>query len=148
MALKEQITADMKTAMKAGDKQLTKAIRLLTAAFKQVEVDERIEIDDARALTILEKQLKQRKESISQYAAAGRDDLVAPEQYEAEVIQRYLPEPMSDAEMTAMIEQIIADTGAAGMQDMGKVMGQLKSKAEGRADMGQASGIIKAKLAG
>ena len=148
MALKEQVTADMKTAMKAGDKQLTKAIRLLTAAFKQVEVDERIEIDDARALTILEKQLKQRKESISQYAAAGRDDLVAPEQYEAEVIQRYLPEPMSDAEMTAMIEQIIADTGAAGMQDMGKVMGQLKSKAEGRADMGQARGIIKAKLAG
>ena len=148
MALKEQITADMKTAMKAGDKQLTKAIRLLTAAFKQVEVDERIEVDDARALAILEKQLKQRKESISQYAAAGRDDLVAPEQYEAGVIQRYLPEPMSDAEMTAMIEQIIADTGAAGMQDMGKVMGQLKGKAEGRADMGKASGIIKAKLAG
>ena len=148
MALKEQIIADMKTAMKAGDKKLVQAIRLLTAAFKQVEVDERIEIDDARTQTILEKQLKQRKESITQYEAAGRDDLAGPEHYEASVIARYLPEPMGDDELTAMIEKIIADTGAAGMQDMGKVMGQLKGKAEGRADMGKASGIIKAKLAG
>lgn len=146
MALKEQIIADMKTAMKAGDKELVKAIRLLTAAFKQVEVDERIEVDDARAQVILEKQLKQRKESITQYEAAGRDDLAGPEHYEAGVIARYLPEPMGDDELAALVDQVIADTGAESMKDMGKVVGQIKAKAEGRADMGKASGMVKAKF--
>ena len=146
MSLKEQLIADMKTAMKAGEKKEVQAIRLLTAALKQVEVDERIELDDARVQVILEKQLKQRKESITQYEGAGRPELAEPEHYEAGIIARYLPEPMGDDELAALVDKIIADTGAESMKDMGKVMGIIKSKAEGRADMGKISGLIKQRL--
>ncbi|HIN82214.1 MAG TPA: GatB/YqeY domain-containing protein, partial [Chromatiales bacterium] len=121
-------------------------IRLILAAIKQVEVDQRIELDDAAVTTILDKMTKQRRESISQYDKAGRDDLSAVEAAEIEVLKTYLPEPLSDAEINALIDAAISDTGAGSIKDMGKVMGQLKPKMQGRADMGAVSGMIKSRL--
>ncbi|RDH81930.1 MAG: glutamyl-tRNA amidotransferase [endosymbiont of Escarpia spicata] len=146
--LKQRILNDVKTAMKAKDKPRLGTLRLITAAIKQREVDERIELDDTQVLTILDKMIKQRRDSISQYEKAGRAELAEQEQREIEVIQDYLPEGLSDAEITAMIDEAINATGASAMQDMGKVMGQLKPKMQGRADMGKVSGLVKQKLAG
>ncbi|MFV2061169.1 MAG: GatB/YqeY domain-containing protein [Gammaproteobacteria bacterium] len=146
MSLKLQITDDVKHAMRAKDKQKLSILRLITAAIKQIEVDERIELDDTQVITVLEKMLKQRKDSISQFEKAGRDDLKEIEVYEVSIIQTYMPEQLSEAEISSMIEQAISDTGANSMKDMGKVMGQLKAKLSGRADMGKVSQIIKSKL--
>lgn len=146
MSLKLQITDDVKTAMRAKDKPKLSVLRLITAAIKQIEVDQRIELDDAHVITVLEKMLKQRKDSISQFESAGREDLKDIEVFEVSIIQTYMPEQLSDADITGMIEQAIADSGASSMKDMGKVMGQLKSKLSGRADMGNVSKIIKSKL--
>jgi uncharacterized protein YqeY len=145
-SLKDQITTDMKEAMRAKDKERLGTVRLILAAIKQREVDERIELDDAQVLAVLDKMVKQRRDSIKQYTDAGRDELAAKEESEIAVIQAYLPAALSDEEIEALIEEAIASTGAAGMQDMGKVMGQLKPKLQGRADMGQVSGKIKARL--
>lgn len=145
-SLKQGLTDAMKTAMKGGDKKRLGVIRLVLAAIKQVEVDERIELDDARVLAVLDKMVKQRRESISQYKAADRNDLVEVEEYEITVLQDFLPEPLSENEITQMIEKAIADTGASSIKDMGKVMGILKPLMQGRADMGPISGKIKAQL--
>ena len=153
MSLKLRITEDMKTAMRAKDTVRLGTIRLLLAALKQKEIDERIELDDA-ALgnpiigSIVEKLIKQRKDSISQFQAAGRDDLVAVEQAELVVLQAYLPEQLSAAEVEAAVVAAIAESGATSAKDMGKVMGLVKPKLAGRADMGQVSALIKARLAG
>jgi uncharacterized protein YqeY len=144
--LKDQITADMKDAMRAKDKERLGTIRLILAAIKQREVDERIELDDTQVLAVLDKMLKQRRDSINQYRDAGREELAAVEESEIVVIQHYLPVALSDAEVDALIEEAVTASGASGMQDMGKVMGQLKPKLQGRADMGQVSGKIKARL--
>ncbi|MBA1443840.1 MAG: GatB/YqeY domain-containing protein [Chromatiales bacterium] len=146
--LKQRILDDVKTAMKARDKPRLGTLRLITAAIKQREVDERIELDDTQVLTILDKMIKQRRDSISQFEQAGRTELVEQEQREIEVIQDYLPEGLSDEEIVTMIDEAISATGASAMQDMGKVMGQLKPKMQGRADMGKVSGLVKQKLAG
>jgi uncharacterized protein len=146
MTIKEQINNDLKDAMRARDKEKLGAMRLITAAIKQVEVDERIDVDEVRMLVILDKLAKQRNESISQYKAAGRDDLVAQEQYELGIISHYLPEPLTDAEITTMIEEAIKTVDAQKMSDMGKVMTHLKPQMQGRADMGKVSALIKAKL--
>ena len=146
MTIKEQINNDLKDTMRAREKEKLGAMRLITAAIKQVEVDERIDIDDARMLVILDKLAKQRNESISQYKAAGRDDLVAQEVFELNIINQYLPEPLSDAEISKLVDQAFTDTGAQQMSDMGKVMAQLKPLMQGRADMAKVSAIIKAKL--
>jgi uncharacterized protein YqeY len=148
MSLKASITEDMKTAMRAKDTARLGTIRLLLAAIKQREVDERIELDDAAVSSIVEKLIKQRKDSISQFQTAGRDDLVAAEQAELVVLQAYLPEQLSTAEVEAAVAAAIAESGAASAKDMGKVMGLLKSRLAGRADMGQVSALIKARLAG
>jgi uncharacterized protein YqeY len=148
MTLKERITEDMKAAMRAGEKDRLATIRLVLAAVKQIEVDERIVLDDARMLTVLEKMVKQRKESIAQFESGGRADLVAKEAAELAVIQAYLPAQMSEAELDALIAEAIAATGAASVKDMGKVMGIVKGKAAGRADMGAVGARIKQKLAG
>lgn len=149
MPLKQQLTEDMKAAMKAGDKERLATIRLVNAAIKQKEVDERVELDDAAVLAVLEKMVKQRKDSIAQYQAAGREDLVAAEQAELAVIQAYLPAPLSEAEIDAAIQAAIAAAGAGtGPQAMGKVMGLLKPRLAGRADMGVVSQRLKAALAG
>ncbi len=144
--LKDQLTADMKEAMRAKEKERLGTVRLILAAIKQREVDERIELDDTQVLAVLDKMVKQRRDSIKQYQDAGRDELAAVEEAEIAVIQAYLPAALSDEEIEAMIEEVISATGASGMQDMGKVMGQLKPKLQGRADMGQVSGKIKARL--
>ena len=144
--IRAQLTDAMKAAMRAKDAVRLGTIRMLQAAIKQVEVDERIEPDDARLLAILDKQLKQRTDASKQYRDAGRDDLADKEDAEIEVIREFLPQPLSADEIAALIDQAIADTGASGMQDMGKVMGLLKPKLQGRADMGQVSGQIKARL--
>ncbi|MBL3600670.1 MAG: GatB/YqeY domain-containing protein [gamma proteobacterium endosymbiont of Lamellibrachia anaximandri] len=146
--LKQRILDDVKTAMKAKDKPRLGTLRLITAAIKQREVDERIELDDTQVLTILDKMIKQRRDSISQFEQAGRAELAEQEQREIEVIQDYLPEGLGDEEIVAMIDEAISATGATAMQDMGKVMGQLKPKMQGRADMGKVSGLVKQKLAG
>ncbi len=146
--LKQRILDDVKTAMRAKDKPRLGTLRLITAAIKQREVDERIELDDTQVLTILDKMIKQRRDSISQFEQAGRAELAEQEQREIEVIQDYLPEGLNDEEITAMIDEAISATGATAMQDMGKVMGQLKPKMQGRADMGKVSGLVKQKLAG
>ncbi len=146
MAIKPQINDDLKDAMRARDKEKLNALRLITAAIKQIEVDERIDVDEARMLVILDKMAKQRNESISQFKAAGRDDLVQQEQYELNLINQYLPEPLSDSEITLMIEQALTSLDAQKMGDMGKVMAQLKPLMQGRADMGKVSTMIKAKL--
>jgi hypothetical protein len=146
MSLKERITEDMKNAMRAGEKERLATIRLALAAIKQREVDERIQLDDTQVLTALEKMIKQRKESIAQFQAGGRADLVAKEQAEIAVLQGYMPAQMNDAEIDALIAEAIAATGAASIKDMGKVMGLVKGKAQGRADMGQVGARIKQKL--
>ena len=146
MTLKERITEDMKTAMRAGEKDRLGTVRLILAGIKQREVDERITLDDAQVLAVLDKMAKQRKESIKEFEKGARPDLVAKETAELAIVQGYLPQQMSDAELDALIAEAIASTGAASVKDMGKVMGVLKSKAAGRADMGAASARIKAKL--
>ena len=133
----------MKAAMKGGDKKTLGVIRLMLAALKQVEVDERIELDDTRIIVILDKMLKQRRESISQFDAAGRDDLTKIEKAEIEVIQQYMPQALSEEEITAIVNDAISSTGAASIKDMGKVMGIVKPKVAGRGDMGAISGKIK-----
>lgn len=153
MSLKARITDDMKSAMRAKDTARLGTIRLLLAAIKQREVDERIELDDATLGdpiigSIVEKLIKQRKDSISQFQAAGRDDLVSAEQAELVVLQAYLPEQLSAAEVEAAVIAAITESGAASARDMGKVMGLLKSRLAGRADMGQVSALIKTRLAG
>lgn len=144
--LKQQITDAMKTAMKAGDKPRLAVVRLVLAAIKQREVDERIELDDAQVLAVLDKMVKQRRDSIQQYQDAGRDELAAAEAAEIEVIQEFLPEELSDAEIAEIIAAAIAETGAESMRDMGKVMGIVKPKVQGRADVGKVSGLVKQKL--
>jgi uncharacterized protein YqeY len=148
MSLKQQLTEDMKTAMRGGDKQRLGVIRLILAAVKQREVDERIELDDTQTIAVLEKMVKQRKDSVSQYAAAGREDLADVERAEMAVIEAYLPAKLSDAEIDALIDAAIAETGATSSRDMGKVVAAVKAKAAGRADMGQVSGRIKQRLNG
>jgi uncharacterized protein YqeY len=146
MSLKQQITEDMKTAMRAKETARLGAIRLLLAAMKQREVDERIELTDADVVAIIEKMLKQRRDSISQYEAANRQDLADVEKFEVTVLQTYMPQQFSEAEIVSAIAEVIAATGAAGPQDMGKVMAAIKPKLAGRADMGKVSGLIKAQL--
>lgn len=146
MSLKQQITEDMKTAMRARETARLGAIRLLLAALKQREVDERIELTDADVLAVIDKMLKQRRDSISQYRSAGRQDLVDAEEFEVSVLQGYMPQPMSAAEIDAAIAQALGATGAAGVQDMGKVMAILKPQLAGRADLGKVSGLVKAQL--
>jgi uncharacterized protein YqeY len=146
MTLKERITEDMKSAMRAGDKDRLGVVRLILAAIKQREVDERITLDDTQVLSVLEKMGKQRKESISQFESGGRADLVAKEQAELAIVQSYLPAQMTDAEVDALIAEAIASTGAASVKDMGKVMGVVKAKAAGRADMAVLGARIKQKL--
>jgi len=146
-ALKTKIMNDIKAAMKAKDMQKLSVLRMLTAAIKQREVDERIELDDTSILNIIEKMIKQRKEAVKQYQEAGRDELADKENYEISVISLYLPEPLSAAELDALITTAIQDAGAESMRDMGKVMAILKEKAQGRADMSEVSKIIKEKLA-
>ena len=148
MGLKERITEDMKTAMRAGEKERLATIRLVLAAVKQIEVDERITLDEPRMLTVLEKMVKQRKESIAQFQSGGRADLVAKENAELAIIQAYLPAQLSDSDLDALIAEAIASTGAASIKDMGKVMGVVKSKAAGRADMAAVGARIKQKLGG
>ena len=146
MSLKERIQEDMKTAMRSGDKDRLGTIRLALAAIKQREVDERITLDDLQVFAVLEKMVKQRRESIEHFGAGGRPDLVAKENAEVAVLSGYLPAQLSDAELDAMINEVIAATGAASIKDMGKVMAAIKSKAAGRADMGAVGVRIKARL--
>ena len=146
MTLKGQIQEDMKTAMKAGDKDRLKVVRLILAAIKQIEIDKRIELDDAAVLTVLNKMVKQRRDSVSQFTDGGRQDLADIELAEITVLDTYLPEQMSDDELESLVIQAIADTGAESIRDMGKVMGQIKSKAEGRADMAAVGAKVKARL--
>ena len=148
MTLKERITEDMKTAMRSGEKDRLAVIRLLQAAIKQREVDERITLDDTQVTSVLEKMIKQRKESIVAFEKGARADLVAKETAEIAVLQPYLPAQLSDAELDAIIAEAISSTGAASIKDMGKVMGVVKSKAAGKADMGAVGARIKAKLGG
>jgi uncharacterized protein len=153
MSLKTRLTDDMKAAMKAGDKDTLGVIRLANAAIKQREVDERIELDDAQVLAVLEKMVKQRKDSVSQYSAAGREDLAEIERAEIVVIERYLPEKLGEAEIDAAIDAAIASMldksgGAIGPADMGKLMGVLKPRLAGQADMGEVSRRVKQRLAG
>ncbi len=147
-ALVERIKDEMKAAMKSGDKQRLGTIRLITAAFKQVEVDERVVIEDERALQILDKMLKQRRESIRQFADAGRTDLVAVEEAEVVIIQEFMPQALTEAEIDGMVQAAVAEAGAESIKDMGKVMGLLKGKMQGRADMAVVSAKIKVALSG
>ena len=146
MTLKARLTDDMKNAMKAGEKDRLGVIRLVNAAIKQREVDERIELDDAQVLAVLEKMLKQRKDSVTQYEGAGREDLAAVERYEMGVIQAYLPAQLAAAEIEAIVAKAVADSGASGPKDMGKVVALVKPQVAGRADMGQVSALVKQKL--
>ena len=148
MSLKQQLTDDMKAAMKGGDKHSLGVIRLINAAIKQKEVDERIELDDAAVIAVLDKMVKQRKDSVSQFEAANREDLAKVERDEIVVIERYLPAKMGEAEILAAISTAIAQTGASGAADMGKLMGALKPKLAGQADMGLVSKLVKQALAG
>jgi len=146
MSLKGTITDDMKSAMKAGDKDRLKVVRLMLAAIKQVEVDQRIELDDAAVLGVLDKMVKQRRDSVEQFQQGGRNDLADIELAEITVLEAYLPEQLSDAELDTLIDAAIATTGAESIRDMGKVMGQIKAKAAGRADMGAVGAKVKARL--
>ena len=146
MALKERITEDMKTAMRAAEKERLSTVRLLLAAIKQREVDERITLDDAQVLAVIDKMIKQRREAITQFESGGRSDLVAKESAEVDVLQGYLPTQLTPAEIDALIAEAIAATGAASVKDMGKVMGFVKPQAQGRTDMGALSARIKQKL--
>jgi uncharacterized protein YqeY len=147
MSLKGQITEDMKSAMKAGEKDRLKVVRLIMAAIKQVEVDQRIELDDAAVLSVLDKMVKQRRDSVEQFEKGNRQDLADIEKAEIAVLETYLPEQLSDAELDALVEEAISATGAESIRDMGKVMGQIKGKAAGRADMGAVGAKVKARLA-
>jgi uncharacterized protein YqeY len=144
--LKSRLQDDMKSSMKGGNKARLGVIRLMLAAIKQIEVDERIELDNDRIITVLDKMAKQRRESITQFDKAGRDDLTAIEQAELQIILEYLPEALSEAEINDLVEQSIAATGATTIQDMGKLMGMLKPQLQGRADMGKVSQLIKSRL--
>ncbi|MDT0497061.1 GatB/YqeY domain-containing protein [Algiphilus sp. W345] len=144
--LKSRITEDMKTAMRGGDKARLGVIRMLQAAIKQREVDERIELDDAAIVAIVEKMIKQRRDSIQQFNDGGRPELAEQEAFEIEQIKDYMPQPLSEEALSAMVEQAIAETGAESAKDMGKVMGWIKPRVAGRADMGALSGRIKARL--
>lgn len=148
MSLKDRINEDMKAAMRAKDMERLGTIRMITAAIKQREVDERITLDDAQVLAVIEKMIKTRKESVAQFKSGGREDLVAKETKEIELLQAYLPEQLSEQEIDAIIADAIAQTGASSIKDMGKVMGIVKQKAQGRADMGAVSAKLKAKLGG
>ncbi|MFK7862243.1 MAG: GatB/YqeY domain-containing protein [Granulosicoccus sp.] len=143
---RQRILDDIKTAMKAGDKPRLATLRLMSAAIKQREVDERIELDEESVIVILDKMLKQRRESITQYSKAGRDDLVAVEQTESDLIQAYLPAQLSDEEIIRIVEAAVTESGAASVKDMGKVMGLVKPQMQGRADMASVSKIIKDRL--
>ena len=145
-SLKNQITEDMKSAMKAGEKDRLKVVRLILAAIKQVEVDKRIKLDDSAVLAVLDKMVKQRRDSVEQFENGNREDLAAIERAEIEVLETYLPEQLSADELAAMVDEVIAATGAESMRDMGKVMGQIKAKAAGRADMGVVSATVKERL--
>lgn len=145
-ALKQRIQEDMKTALRAQDKQRLGVVRLILAAIKQVEVDERIELDDKRTTQILNKMIKQRRDSIAQYDQAKRDDLADQERLEVEIIQTYLPEPLSEADVDRMLSEVITKVGATSVKDMGKVMAELKERIQDRADMTQISAKIKARL--
>ena len=147
MSLKDQLFADMKSAMKSGDKDRLKVVRLMLADIKRVEVDSRKDVDDAQVLGILEKAVKQRRDSIEQFDKGDRPDLSAIEQAELEVIQTYLPEQLGEDELTALVDEIIATTGAESIRDMGKVMGAIKAQAAGKADMGVVGAMVKARLA-
>lgn len=148
MSLKEQITADMKSAMRAGEKEKLATIRLIQAAIKQREVDERIDLDDAQVLAVLEKMLKQRRDSVSQFASAGRQDLVDKEEAEIAVIGIYMPQPLSESELAVILAECIRESGASSARDMGKVMSLLKPRVAGRADMQALSSQVKAALGG
>ena len=148
MTLKTRLTDDMKAAMKGGDKATLGVVRLVLAAIKQREVDERVELDDAQVLAVLEKMVKQRKDSVQQYAAAGREDLADIERAEIVVIERYLPEKMDEAGIRAAVDAAIAETGASGPSDMGKLMGVLTPRLAGQAGMGEVSRLVKQRLAG
>jgi len=144
--LKKRISGDMKSAMKAKDRQALKAVRMILEAIKQKEIDERIELDDAQVMTVIQKMVKQRKDSISQFSDAGRTDLVEIEEAELEIINNYMPEQLSDEEVAAVVDKAINDSGANSMKDMGKLMGMLKSQLQGKADMSLVSQLIKSKL--
>ncbi|MBO9661929.1 GatB/YqeY domain-containing protein [Dokdonella sp.] len=148
MSLKARLSEDMKAAMKGGDKDRLGVIRLINAAIKQREVDERIVLDDAQVLAVIEKMLKQRRDSITQFRDAGREDLATKEEFEVGVIQAYMPAQLGDAEIDAVVAKAIADSGASGAKDMGKVVGLVKPQVAGRADMGKVSALIKQKLGG
>ncbi len=144
--LQKQIQVSVISAMKSGEKERLKIIRLMTSAMKQIEIDERIELDDARIIAILDKMVKQRRESISQFKTAGRDDLVKQENYEIDIIQEFLPQALSEEEVDTIVSQAIEQTGASSIKDMGKVMGLVRPQIIGRADMGEVSGRIKSTL--
>ncbi len=146
--LKARIQDDVKAAMKAKDKERLATLRLITAAIKQREVDDRAELSEEQVLAVLEKMIKQRRDSITQYEGAGRQELADKERSEIAIIETYMPEGLSEEEIAALIEQAIGETGAESVRDMGKVMGLLKPKMQGRADMGKVSGLIKQKLSG
>ncbi len=146
MTLKAQVSEDMKTAMKSGDKDRLKVVRLILAAIQQIEVDQRTELDDAGVLSVMDKMVKQRRDSVSQFEKGGRQDLADIELTEISVLQNYLPEQLSEAELADIIEQAIKDSGAESIRDMGKVMGQVKSKAAGRADIGVVGARVKERL--
>ena len=144
--LKKRITGDMKSAMKAKDRQALKAVRMILEAIKQKEIDERIELNDAQVMTVIQKMVKQRKDSISQFSDAGRTDLVEIEEAELEIINNYMPEQLSDEEVTSVVDKAINDSGANSMKDMGKLMGMLKAQLQGKADMSLVSQLIKSRL--
>lgn len=146
--LKQQIQGDMKTAMKAGDKVRLGVIRLILAAIKQREVDERIELDDSQVLAVLDKMVKQRRDSIAQYQDAGREDLAEVERFEVDVIQEYLPAALTQQELTALVEAAISSAAAVAMKDMGRVMAILRPQVQGRSDMGAVSALVKQRLGG
>jgi len=147
MSLKNQVIEDMKSALKAGEKDRLKVVRLILAAIKQIEIDKRIELDDAAVLAVLDKMVKQRRDSVEQFEKGDREDLAAIERAEIEVLDQYLPEQLSADELTALVDEAIAASGAESMRDMGKVMGIIKAKAAGRADMGAVSASVKERLA-
>lgn len=144
--LKPKLQSDMKSSMKAGDKTRLSVIRLMLAAINQIEVDERIELDDSRITAVLDRMTKQRRESIEHFSRASRDDLIAIEEYELKIIREYLPEPLSEAEINTLVEQSIQTSGASSIKDMGRVMGLLKPRLQGRADMKKVSQLIKSRL--
>jgi len=144
--LKQRVQDDMKAAMKAADKRKLGVIRLILAAVKQREVDERIELDDTQVLAVLDKMVKQRRDSLAQYAQAGREDLAEQERFEIEICQAYLPEALTEDELARLVDESVATAGAASVKDMGKVMAELKSKVQGRADMGAVSKLVKQRL--